>query len=80
MDNSQFDGQALNYTSASRHVCPKCSALLVRTPRRAIDHFLSRFIPVQRYRCERFVCQWQGNLRVEHTHGTITGNPAHTEF
>lgn len=80
MTNSQFAGQALSYTSASRHTCPKCSALLVRMPRRAIDRFLSRFVPVQRYRCERFVCQWQGNLRVEQAPGGIAGNAAPTEF
>lgn len=80
MNNSQFAGQALNYTHASRHACPQCAAMLVRTPRRAIDHLLSRFVPVQRYRCERFLCQWQGNLRVDQMTGAGSGNAAPTEF
>jgi hypothetical protein len=80
MNNSQFDDQALSYTRASQHACPLCSAKLVRMPRRTIDHFLSRFVPVQRYRCERFVCQWQGNLRVEALPGSAGGNALPTEF
>jgi hypothetical protein len=80
MKNSQFDGQALNYTHASRHACPQCAAMLVRMPRRAIDRFLSRFVPVQRYRCERFLCQWQGNLRVDALPGVGGGNAEPTKF
>lgn len=74
MKNSEFDNPNVNYTSATRHTCPLCSAPLVRTPRRSIDHLLSRFVPLQRYRCERFVCQWQGNLRVEQLPGLIPGH------
>ncbi len=79
MNNSQYGSQAVDYLSASRQACPLCSAPLVRTPRRRIDHFLSRFVPVQRYRCERFACQWQGNLRVAHFPVDIADNTAPTE-
>ncbi len=72
MRNSELDSQPTNHTGASRHTCPLCSASLVRMPRRAIDHLLSRFVPLQRYRCERFACQWQGNIRAD---AALASNP-----
>lgn len=45
--------------------CPQCGAHLIRIARRPFDRVLSRLVPVQRYRCERFNCQWEGNLRVQ---------------
>ena len=62
----------------SRHHCPLCGATLVRTPRRLIDRLLSRFTPMLRYRCERFLCQWQGNLRLgpmDEASDTVTATP-----
>ncbi len=44
--------------------CPQCGGRLIRIARRPLDRLLSRFSPVQRYRCERFNCQWEGNVRV----------------
>jgi hypothetical protein len=81
MNDSEFDGQAVDYVSASRHSCPLCSAPLVRMPRRGIDRLLSHFVLVQRFRCDRFVCQWQGNLRVAQAPGmtTLSAGPARTE-
>ncbi len=53
-----------DYRAASKNVCSECQGSLIRTPRRPIDRFLSMFVPVHRYRCSRFQCQWIGNLRV----------------
>ena len=57
--------------------CPLCNAALLRTARRPIDRFLSRFVAVQRYRCVSFTCQWEGNFRtsslVRGGNGTVTG-------
>ena len=52
-----------DYLSFSDQVCPQCAGDLMRTSRRSIDRLTSLFIPVHRYRCCRFSCQWQGNLR-----------------
>ena len=49
--------------------CPKCRSALQRVWRRPIDRFVSLFVPVHRFRCEKFVCQWAGNLRVGDTLG-----------
>ena len=49
---------------AGKPSCPQCGGQLIRIARRPLDRVLSRFVPVQRYRCECFSCQWEGNLRV----------------
>ena len=49
---------------AIKHVCPECAGYLIQIPRRAPDRLLSRFVPMHRYRCPNFACQWEGNLRV----------------
>lgn len=67
MKHSGYGNYMQDYVTATRHSCPVCGAALLRTPRRSIDYLISRFTPVQRFRCERFSCQWQGNLRVEPT-------------
>lgn len=51
-----------DYIHASNRQCPLCAAYLLRTPRRPVDRLWSIFKPVLRYRCQRFACQWQGNL------------------
>ena len=43
--------------------CPLCAGELMRIPRRPIDRFTSLFGTRHRFRCERFTCQWEGNLR-----------------
>ena len=53
-----------DYLRFSDRVCPQCAGDLMRTSRRSIDRLTSLFIPVHRYRCCRFSCQWQGNLRI----------------
>ncbi len=55
-----------DYIHASDRQCPLCAAYLLRTPRRPVDRFWSIFKPVLRYRCQRFACQWHGNL-AQHT-------------
>lgn len=59
-----YSGEPADYVSLSHHQCVQCAGSLIRTPRRPIDHFWSLFVPVHRYRCNRFACQWTGNLRV----------------
>lgn len=65
MKNTGYGHSTQDYVSATRHACPVCGKALVRTPRRAIDYLISKFVPVQRFRCERFSCQWQGNIRID---------------
>lgn len=64
MKRYTFSEAPADYVSASKHRCALCAGNLIRTPRRAIDHLWNVFVPVQRYRCSRFSCQWVGNLRV----------------
>ena len=51
-----------DYVRISERQCPLCNAFLIRTPRRPVDRLWSLFKPVLRYRCQRFACQWHGNL------------------
>lgn len=59
-----------DYVAVSKHQCPACQGYLIRTPRRSVDRVLSLFLPVLRYRCQRFSCQWHGNLRMDRGAGT----------
>jgi len=45
--------------------CPLCHGTMNRIPRRFVDLVLSMFIPVRRYRCRSFDCDWEGNLRTK---------------
>ena len=54
------------YAAASEsreHACPQCGGPLQRIPRKALDRLISVAWPVRRYRCENFLCEWEGNLR-----------------
>jgi len=63
-------------SAASEHTCPRCLGVLVRIRRRAIDRLWSLFVPVHRYRCPHFSCQWEGNLRVRsRVAGTMNNAP-----
>jgi len=42
--------------------CPNCGATPVREQRRLVDRLHSLIVPVKRYRCENFACQWVGNI------------------
>jgi hypothetical protein len=44
--------------------CPLCAGHLIRIRRRFVDRLLSLFVPVHRYRCPAFTCQWEDNIRV----------------
>jgi hypothetical protein len=47
--------------------CPLCGNRgLIRIHRRPIDHLLSLFVNVYRFRCQQFECQWEGNLTKRH--------------
>ena len=52
----------VDYVGISQHTCPICNGQLLRTRRRAIDRLSSLFVPVHRYRCQVFSCQWVGNF------------------
>ena len=52
--------------------CPECGARLMRVRRRATDRLLSLVVPVQRYRCSGFGCQWEGTLRNRRCAAAIT--------
>lgn len=58
-------------------LCPLCAGELIRIPRRPIDRFTSLFSEHHRFRCERFTCQWEGNLRADDTAEAGTANSAH---
>lgn len=46
------------------HSCPLCDESLIRVRRRPLDRLISLFVPVERYRCLGFSCNWEGNLRI----------------
>lgn len=49
---------------SNTHSCPLCEGRLHRVNRRPVDRLTSMVVPVQRFRCERFSCQWEGNYRI----------------
>lgn len=49
--------------AAAEPACPECGGRLMRVRRRATDRLLSLMVPVHRYRCTGFGCQWEGVLR-----------------
>lgn len=52
-----------SFVHSKLYTCPLCRGQLLRTWRRPVDRFTSFFMPVHRYRCEDFSCQWEGNVR-----------------
>lgn len=52
----------VDFIGVRKYICPCCDAKLIRIPRRPIDRLLSLFMPIQRFRCTRFQCQWVGNI------------------
>lgn len=65
MKRPAYSAEAADYVSVSKHACALCGGNLIRTPCRPIDRLWNLFVPVHRYRCSRFSCQWTGNLRVD---------------
>ncbi len=55
-----------NSEGAHALACPLCRGEVIRTWRRPVDRFTTLFMPVHRYRCEDFSCQWEGNFRTGH--------------
>ena len=43
--------------------CPICGSYTTRVHRRMIDRIASLIIPVHRYKCHNYQCQWQGNVK-----------------
>ena len=52
-----------SYRYAHEKHCPMCHARLTRTPRRLQDRLWSLVTPLERYQCDRFTCQWIGNIK-----------------
>jgi len=65
MEHCAPGDRAANHAGHIQRICPLCHGTLIRTPRRPIDRLRSLFTPVQRFRCERFTCQWVGNIRID---------------
>lgn len=61
------------YVTASGLVCPFCQGALLREPRRIVDRLHSLVRPVKRYRCEKFGCQWVGNLPASQADAQVRG-------
>lgn len=59
-------------TDYRKLACPQCGLALIRIQRRAIDRIISLFSPVQRFRCRNHSCQWQGNIKAQHTFSGAT--------
>ena len=55
-------GASSSYRYASNKQCPLCGGRLIRTPRRLQDRLWSLMEPMMRFRCDRFSCQWVGNI------------------
>ena len=64
-------GASSTYRYASDKQCPLCGGRLIRTPRRLQDRLWSLVEPMMRFRCDRFSCQWVGNIS-----GRGTSKPA----
>ncbi len=43
--------------------CPRCNGPMERIRRRVIDRVASLVLPLRRYRCHHFACQWEGLVR-----------------
>ena len=65
MRHSASKAEPADYRNVSGHLCAQCGGSLTRTPERPIDHFWNLLVPIHRFRCGRFSCQWTGNLRVD---------------
>lgn len=60
----------LNDPKLTAPTCPKCGGPVHRIHRTRLDHLISAYVPVRRYRCHSDACRWQG-LRVgKHHHST----------
>jgi hypothetical protein len=42
--------------------CPLCKSSVVRVRRRFVDRLVNLLFPIRRYRCQSFLCRWEGNL------------------
>jgi hypothetical protein len=71
----RFRWRLMRAPSLTTTRCPKCNVAIQRTHRRALDHALSWFVPVRRYRCSNHECGWRG-LRVVSM--TSRGGPVQT--
>lgn len=54
--------------------CPRCGSDIHRVHRTRLDHLISAFVPVRRYRCAKRECGWKG-LRVTAPKSLPARNP-----
>jgi len=47
----------------AHETCPICGSNSARVRRRQIDHLISAFVLVHRYKCLNYHCTWKGNIR-----------------
>lgn len=66
-----------DYIGVRKQVCPCCHANLIRTARRPMDRLLGLLVPLQRFRCTRFQCQWVGNVRMDEAIHAARKNQSH---
>ncbi len=59
---SRHKASVKSYRYVCSKQCPNCGGRLIRMPRRLQDRFWSLVVPSMRCRCDRFSCQWIGNL------------------
>ena len=64
--------QSVRYSRAGKKPCPQCNAGLFRIPRHMTDRVTGLVVPVHRYRCDSFTCQWEGTLRVTRRDFSVT--------
>lgn len=77
MEQHTPESEFADYIGVRKHLCPCCNANLIRTPRRTIDRLVGLMVPLQRFRCTRFQCQWVGNIRMDEASPAARKNQAH---
>jgi len=66
--------RAMRNPSLTQLRCPWCGGSIHRVHRHWIDHLISLYIPVRRYRCTNNQCRWHGR-RVGTSHGSTQTTP-----
>jgi hypothetical protein len=60
----------LNDPRLTAPACPRCGGPIHRVHRTRLDHLISIYVPVRRYRCHNEACHWQGRRVGKHHHST----------
>lgn len=62
MNLHSLESDITSIAFAPPHTCPACGGHVTRIRRRTMDRILGLFSPVWRYHCDKFGCDWEGNL------------------